>query len=107
MRLAFAIVSSCYDQKKAQKAEEAFVSTFQKKENTEITLSFPIENQSLENIALINKLVDSKSKLRQLIDAGAVTDFDSGKKITHEQAKQIAAPGTYKIGKSRIFKLVK
>jgi len=105
MQLAHAIVATCTDTETADKAQHAFVSTFQKKESAEITDIFPIDGQTFEEIVTKAGFVKSKSELRQLIEAGAVSNFDTGEKMTFEQNKTLAVAGVYKIGKSRIFKL--
>lgn len=106
MQLAYEIVQSCFDQKTAQKAQDAFIATFQKKESSEITIEYRIAGRSLEQILLDEKVAESKSKIKQLVISGAISNFESGEKITLESVKQQAVSGVYKVGKSRIFRLV-
>jgi hypothetical protein len=65
-----------------------------------------INGRTLEDILLIEKLVVSKSEIRRLVEAGAITD-ENQNLLTMEMVK-IGAPinGTYKIGKNRFIKLV-
>lgn len=103
MRLAFEIVKSCTDEKTAQKAEEAFVATFQKRETTESIAEVKGNGRTLENILIEEAVVESKGALRRLIEAGAVTNFETKEKITETHT---VLHGTYKIGKNRFIKIV-
>lgn len=105
MRLAYAIVAACTDEKKAQKAEEAFIATFQKKEITDISHTISISKRTLETILMEEKIVASKSMIKQLCVAGAISRFDTSEKITVSELKTIPQVGVYKVGKNRIFKL--
>jgi tyrosyl-tRNA synthetase len=106
MRLAYEIVRLCTDTKKAQAAEEAFVATFQKKESHDSIVEIAAASRTLETIILEEKIVSSKSELRRLIEAHAVTNFETKETMTIEQSKKVAISGIYKIGKSRIIRVV-
>jgi tyrosyl-tRNA synthetase len=106
MRLAYEIVRLCTDTKKAQAAEEAFVATFQKKESHDSIVEIAAASRTLETIILEEKIVSSKSELRRLIEANAVTNFETKETMTIEQSKKVAISGIYKIGKSRIIRIV-
>jgi tyrosyl-tRNA synthetase len=103
MRLAFEIVKSCTDEKSAQKAEEAFVATFQKRESSESIPEVVGHGRTLETILIEEGIVESKGALRRLIEAGAVTNFETKEKITETTA---VVTGTYKIGKNRFINIV-
>jgi len=106
MRLAYEIVASCTDPKSAQRAEEAFVATFQKKESHESIVEISGKNRTLEMVIIEENLVPSKSELRRLIEAKAVTNFETKEIITIEESKNPAKKAVYKIGKSRIVRIV-
>jgi len=104
MRLAFEIVKSYTDIFEAQKAEEAFVATFQKKESVEAT-EINGNNRTLEKVLVEEGIVASNGEVRRLAEAGAITHFDTKETLTLHQIKSIALAGTYKIGKNRFIKV--
>ena len=103
MRLAFEIVKSCSSEKEAVVAENAFVATFQQREVTDAITEIAGNNRTLENILLDEKIIESKSALRRLLEAGAVSDFESKEKVSDAT---VMLTGTYKIGKNRFIKIV-
>lgn len=105
MRLAFEIVKSCTSDKDAQKAEEAFIATFQKKEVTDHVIKVESKQRLFEVLVVEEGIVASKSELRRLVEAGAVTHFDTKNPVTIEEVKQKMS-GVFRIGKSRIFEIV-
>lgn len=106
MRLAFEIVKTCTSEPEALKAEAHFVGAFQKKEGVQITDEVVGDGRTLETILLYYEIVQSKSELRRLAAAGAISNFDTKDKLTEAMLKQVAAPGVYKIGKSTFIKIV-
>ncbi len=106
MRLAFEIVASCTDQKSAQRAEESYVSLFQKKEIHENIPEIKGGNKTLEAILIDEKIVSSKGELRRLIESKAVTNFETKAVVTIEDTKKEAQLIVYKIGKNRIIRIV-
>ncbi|HTH93555.1 MAG TPA: tyrosine--tRNA ligase [Candidatus Paceibacterota bacterium] len=104
MRLAFEIVKACTNEKSAQKAEEAFVATFQKKEANDSIAEIAINGRTLETFLIEENIVSSKSELRRLIEGGAVTNFENKEPVSLEETKQLMKAGVYKIGKSRVVK---
>ncbi len=106
MRLAFEVTKISYDQKKAQAAEEAFVATFQKKETHESIAEISGKGRTLEAVLIEEGIVSSKSELRRLVKANAVTNFETKSVISIEETKEPAKGGVYKIGKSRIVRIV-
>jgi tyrosyl-tRNA synthetase len=105
MRLAFEIVKSCTDEKSAMRAEEAFVKTFQKKESHDHIKEISGQGRTFETIVLEENLVASKTELRRLLEAHAVTNFETKEVLDAAMAKSIVI-GVYKIGKSRIIRIV-
>ncbi len=97
MELARQIVAEYHGEAASKDAENDFVTKFQKKE---IPDEIPeITGQgSLADILVSNNLVPSKSEFRRLIEGGAVTNLESGEKIT-DPAFVITETVTLKIGK--------
>lgn len=106
MRLAFEIVKSYTSEVDAQKAEEAFVATFQKRESTDDIKEVSANAKTLEDILVSEGIVSSKGELRRLAEAGAITNFDSKETVSYEEIKKVAQKATYKIGKNRFIKIV-
>jgi tyrosyl-tRNA synthetase len=106
MRLAYEIVRTCTDEKDAQKAEETFVTTFQRREVAEDIAETIGKDRTLEEIFLDEHLVSSKADLRRLAEANAVIDFATKTPLDSNEIKEKAKPGTYKIGKNRFIKIV-
>ncbi len=106
MRLAYEIVKTCIDEKSAQLAEQAFVKTFQKKESHEHIPEIKANGRTLETILLEENIVASKTELRRLVEARAVTNFETKAVISVEETKKHPTGDVYKIGKSRIVRIV-
>jgi len=105
MRLAYEVVRLCAGEKEAEHAQDSFISTFQKKDEATDALQIPIQNRTLEAILVEEEIVSSKGELRRLVEAGAVSDFETKTQLSMEAVKAGAKPGTYKIGKSRFVTL--
>ncbi|MCX6713206.1 MAG: tyrosine--tRNA ligase [Candidatus Vogelbacteria bacterium] len=104
MRLAKEIVKMYHGEEAAEKAEEYFVTTFQKKEVSADTEELPTAiGTKLADLLLEKGLVKSKSDWRRLVDEGAVA-LD-GEKITDPNFI-VAAGGVLKVGKKKFVKLV-
>ncbi len=103
--LAKKIISFYHSEKKAQKAEENFVNTFQKKEIPEKMEEIYIKNgKSLMDGLVETKVLSSKGEFRRLIEEKAVTDLDSDKKII--DVNFVPKSGMrFKIGKKRFIKI--
>ncbi len=97
MELARQIVAEYHGEAASRDAENDFVTKFQKKE---IPDEIPeIAGQgSLADILVANNLVPSKSEFRRLIEGGAVTNLESGEKIT-DPTYVVTETVTLKIGK--------
>jgi tyrosyl-tRNA synthetase len=103
MRLAKEIVTLYHGADAATKAEEAFVSTFQKGAVPEdVDEIVRADGETYADALVRADIVASKAELSRLLDAGAVSDAASGEK----HAALPEAPGaTLKIGKRRFVRL--
>lgn len=102
MRLAEAVVSLLHGEDEAKKARSAFVSAFtdgKPQEFIEIMRSF-----NPMGVLIEKGIVMSKTDLRRLITAGAVTRVDSGEKVGEDFALSFPA-GKYRIGKHRFIEI--
>jgi len=110
MRLAYEITKDCSSAEEAQKAEEIFVGTFQKNEIPKNIETFSSRKGSvtfsLEVLLGHYGIINSKSEVRRLVEAGAIRNLDTNEKIGVDAIKKVATPGTYKIGKNRFIKIV-
>jgi len=104
MRLAREIVSVYHGDKKADKAEQNFVNTFQNKKVPEEVSEVVVEKGTpLLDVLLKNGLVKSKTEFRRLVKDGAIK-FEDGRKITDGSYKIIAG-AVLKVGKRRFIKI--
>lgn len=104
IRLARELVSIYHGEEKAKIAEKAFEHTFAKGGIPEDVVEVSVSGDSLLiDILISEKLVESKSEFRRLVEEGAVMNMDSGEKISDPSAK--VSNGTYKIGKRRFIKI--
>ncbi|MEK7060309.1 MAG: tyrosine--tRNA ligase [Patescibacteria group bacterium] len=104
MKLAKQIVAIYHGEDKAQKAEESFVNTFQKREIPEEMTELDGRGKTLMDILIEAKILSSKGDFRRLIEEGAVTDLSTDKKLT--DANFIPENGMqFKIGKKRFIKI--
>lgn len=102
MKLAGAIVSVFYGEKAAEKAQDAFISTFSSGGVPEDVEEVNIERGASLYDA-VSGLVESKSDLRRLVESGAVSEM-GGEKITDINLK-VEKDITLKIGKRRFLKI--
>jgi tyrosyl-tRNA synthetase len=102
MSLAKQIVSIYHGEKKAKIAEENFVNTFSKKEIPKDVQEIEGDGKLLE-IFVPNKLTNSISEARRLLEAGAVTDMTNNKKLIAKD--KFISGHTYKIGKHKFIKI--
>lgn len=102
MRLAREIVTLYHDADVAKKAEEAFISTFQKGAvPEEVTLVTRQRGEDYDSALVRQGIVSSKSELSRLLRAGAVSDTDTGEKHTTLPEE---SDSTFKIGKRRFVR---
>ena len=104
MKLAKEIVKICHSEKDAERALENFEKTFVKGGVPDEIVSVTVaENIPMVDVLLSEKFVESKTEWRRLVLDGAVTEMQTGQKMTDE--KMNAKSGTYKIGKRRFIKI--
>lgn len=104
MRLAKEIVKMYHSTEAADKAEEYFITAFQKKEiPDEIEEISVTKGEKLMDVLAEKGIVKSKSDFRRLVDEGAVTC--DGEKITDANFV-LEAGGIFKIGKKRFVKMI-
>lgn len=104
MRLAKEIVKICCSEKDADRAEENFNKTFtQGGIPDDIQTLLITSDVPLVDVLLSEKVVESKTEWRRLVDEGAVTEMQTGEKVKDSNVKALA--GTYKIGKRRFIKI--
>jgi len=106
MILADTITEMYWGKEMAKKARENFVKLFQKEEVSEDIKSVESKGRILEDIFLEEELISSKGELRRLVEAGAVTNFETKDTVSLEETKKIANTGVYKIGKNRFIKII-
>ena len=103
--LARSIVTLHHGAKKAEAAQIAFTSTFQKGEIPEDIKEYVAHtDESLGDIVLRAEVVASKSEWRRLVDEKAVTHLETDEKVIDPTSKPKS--GTYKIGKRRFLKVI-
>ena len=101
--LAKEIVMLYHGKASAEKAAENFDSAFSKGKPQEFIL-VSLSGREVAESLIGEKVIESKSELRRLIDEGAVTNLSSGQKIGEAFLKS-APPGKYKIGKHRFIEI--
>lgn len=106
MKLAHQIVAIYHGEKEAQKAEEAFVHTFQKKEiPTDMPEVRADKGRVLADVLLEAGLVSSKSDFRRLAAEGAIKDIETNEKITDAHTT-VQKNLILKIGKKKFAKVI-
>jgi tyrosyl-tRNA synthetase len=104
MQLAKEIVRFYFGEKDASNAENAFVSTFQKKIIPEIVQELYIEkNQNIADVLVEKGLVKSKSDLRRLIEGRAIENLDNKTKL--KDINEFNISGNYRIGPKKFIKV--
>ena len=104
-KVAHTIVANLSSEEDAQKAEESFVSTFQKGEIPKEMIEIQISSaQSLMDALVQTENLASKSEFRRLIKEGAVTNLESGEKINDPDFKPKTGQ-SFKIGKKTFIKI--
>lgn len=104
INLAKKIVTLCHDATAAERAAQAFDQTFAKGELPEDILTIKTEvGKLLIDIVVENKIVESKSEFRRLIEGNGVEIVGKGK-VTDPQIK-ISEQIDVKIGKRRFLKI--
>ena len=103
MKLAREIVRMYHGENAAGRAEENFITAFQKREVPEDVFEAEISgDELLSDLLLKYKLVESKSEFRRLVEAGAISLVE-GEKISDPMMR--AGSGVYRIGKKKFLRL--
>ncbi len=104
MRLAREVTSAFYGNVEAQKAEKAFVETFQKGSVPEETPVFKVSpSNSVLEILLLTNLSQSKSEARRLIEQKGVR-FDGI--IVDDAAARLTNEGVLQVGKRHFIRII-
>ena len=104
MELAYEVVKTYHDAVTAEKAQQSFVNAFQKGSVPEEMHTIHIkEGEKLIDVVVREKIVESKTDFRRLVESGAVTNKQSEEKVTDSNV--LAEATTYKIGKHRFLKV--
>jgi len=105
MNLARQIVAIYHGEEKAEKAEENFINTFQKKEIPEEMIELDSKKEeTLMDILVKAKILSSNSEFRRLVEEKAITDLENDKKI--EDTNFVPKSGMkFKIGKRKFIKI--
>ena len=105
MRLAFEIVSSLYDDAAAERAREAFVQVFQRRQLPETLPVIALGGGlSVSDILISAGLVTSRSAGKRLIDQRGVR---LNGQVVKDGQEVLSQPGILEVGKRRAFRLVK
>ncbi len=105
--LAEEIVALYHGHDEAVRANEVFLSTFQKKEIPEEIEEVSADAGELLSEVLVKAgIVSSKTDFRRLAEDGAVKKLFEGSEENITDMKALAVHGVYKIGKRRFVKIV-
>ena len=106
MKLAYEIVKIYHGEKKAKEAEQDFISKFQKKEIPEEMEEIKAgAGDVLADVLVSNKILDSKSEWRRLVEQNAIHDLVKNEEIKDFNLK-ISEDLTLKIGKKKFVKIL-
>jgi len=105
MELARLIVAMYHGEKVAELAEKDFVETFS---NRGLPQDIPtvkvVEGAKIIEPIISEGVVESKTEWRRLVEDGAVTDAETGEKIT-DPDQTIKKPTVFKVGKRRFIRI--
>lgn len=103
MKLAYEVSASFYSDEEAQKAQEAFIRKFQKKETPDEMPEFHLAgNQTVMDVMIASNLAGSKGDARRLIEQKGVRL--NGEVI--EDGRITAVPGVLQVGKRNYLRLI-
>lgn len=106
VRLAKEVITMYHSKEEADKAEANFVKTFKDGGVPENIEEVVAKNEELlSEVSVRAGLVKSKGEFRRLVSENAVSNHETGDKITDQNYKVIST-GIYKIGKRRFVKVV-
>lgn len=104
MELAHEIVRTYHGAKIADEAQEAFTTAFQKGDTPDDVPKVSANaGEELIDVLVREGIVESKTDFRRLVEAGAITNKTTDKKVSDTGAHAIA--GVYKIGKHRFVEV--
>jgi tyrosyl-tRNA synthetase len=105
IRLAKKVVELYHNKEAADRAEQNFIETFSKGGVSDDALEiFVKEDLILADVIVENKITESKSEYRRLVKEGAVSDTESGQKISDPNFV-IKKDLVVKVGKRRFLKI--
>jgi len=105
MRLASEIVKLYHSEGDAQRAQEHFIATFSEGNvPADVKTVTAARGASLADVLLEAEIVASKTEFRRLAEDGAITDAESGERLTNPAAL-LEGPVTLKVGKRRFLKV--
>ena len=106
IKLAYKIVEIYHGKEKAQKAEDNFVNTFQKKEIPEKIEEVKVKmGELLSEVLVKNKILSSKSEWRRLVLSKAIHDLSKNQNITDVNL-ETSEDLILKIGKKKFIKVL-
>jgi len=106
-KVASLLVANLHSEEEAQKAEENFSNTFQKKEIPEEMKEIKVSGgETLSEVLVKNKILASKGEWRRLVLANAVHDLSNSAHIKDPNAK-IVVNLKLKIGKKIFIRITK
>ncbi len=105
MELARLIVTMFHGEEEANKAEDAFISVFSKRETPTDMPTVSVSSDTLLSEALLSEgIIGSKSEFARLVREGAISLIDpKEEKVTDIFAK--TSKGVYRIGKHRFIRI--
>jgi len=102
--MAYEIVKSIKSEQEAIKAQDNWEKTFSKKEiPEEVEKIVAKKGALLVEVLLNNKIIESKSEFRRLVESGAVTYMEKNEKVS--AMGELAKSGVYRIGKKRFCRI--
>ncbi len=105
MKLARELVKTYHNEAAATKAEELFVSTFQKNETPENIQEITARKGDFLGKVLVEKgALGSNSEFRRLVEGGGVTNADTKEKID-DHTYLLEEDATFKIGKKKFVRI--
>lgn len=106
VKLAKAIVTLFHDAKSADTAEASFVNTFKKGELPEDVKDVSVSaGTKLVDILLSEKIIESKSEFRRLIEGKGVSEVGNGDPKIEDTEFKIERDISLRIGKKRFIKI--
>ncbi len=104
IKLAYEIVKTFHNEKLAQEAQENWENTFSKGGVPDNVPEISADSDAkLMDVAVSEKIVESKTEFRRLVSDGAVTNMNTNEKVTDPDVK--VEKVVYKIGKHRFIKI--